>query len=416
LTTTLLTLAALIGLSADTDARIKPLAGESMEGQVQVLTAEQVVFASPGGDKSFAAADLMSVDFDRSPATDKPNIWVELLDGSKLNALNYGVTSGKAKIELTSGETVEVARRSIASVRFREQDAALADQWREILQAKATGDVVVVRKTSMQTVEQNGEEMTVTMVALDQLEGTVLDVGPESAQFQFEGETIPVRRDKLEGIVYYQPARREYSGPACRLIDSGGSAWSIKSMGLDNGKLRAESVGGVAFTLPLEAVAKIDYSVGNVSFLADMEPDTGGGDPAVSLQPSAMAFKFGRVFTMRPGPPLGASAFQINNQRYDGGLSLHSPAKLVYRVPEDFRWLRAVAGVDDSVVAAGRFDFVVLGDGKELLRHAFGPEERGPLPIDLDITGVRRITIQIDPADGQDIGDQLNLCEARMTK
>ena len=63
--------------------------------------------------------------------------------------------------------------------------------------------------------------------------------------------------------------------------------------------------------------------------------------------------------------------FRIAGKRYDSGLALHSPAQLVYRVPEGFRKLHAVAGVDDSVVAPGHFVLQILGDGKELARHQF---------------------------------------------
>jgi hypothetical protein len=200
------------------------------------------------------------------------------------------------------------------------------------------------------------------------------------------------------------------------VLDSGGSIWAVSELKLKSNEFLLQTVGGVAVTLPLVAVEKVDYSAGNVAFLAELEPDTGGDGPEVSLQPAAMAFKFGRVFALRTRPPLGATAFQIDGQRYDSGLSLHSPSALVYRVPEGFRRLRAVAGVDDSIVAPGDFNLIVLGDGKELLRQAFNARSRGPLAIDVDLAGVRRVTIQLDPADGQDIGDQLNLCEARLTK
>ena len=87
-------------------------------------------------------------------------------------------------------------------------------------------------------------------------------------------------------------------------------------------------------------------------------------------------------------------------------------------MPEGFRWLRAVAGVDDSVVAPGRFDLVDSGRRQGAARGTRSPpsSRRKAVPIDLDVAGVRRITISLDPADGQDIGDQLDLCEARFTK
>ena len=54
---------------------------------------------------------------------------------------------------------------------------------------------------------------------------------------------------------------------------------------------------------------------------------------------------------------------------------------------------------------------------QELLRQTFSPEQpRKAMPIDLDVSRVRRISIILNPLDGQDIGDQLNLCEARFTK
>jgi hypothetical protein len=86
-------------------------------------------------------------------------------------------------------------------------------------------------------------------------------------------------------------------------------------------------------------------------------------------------------------------------------------------VPAGFRWYYAVVGVDDSVLAPGRFNLVVLGDNKELARHEFMPDQkRQPIPLSLDVNGVRRLAIVLEPADGQDIGDQLDLCEARFTK
>ena len=415
MTTTLLTIFALAGPVLAADAKIKLLAGEGPVGQLVSVGTDRVAIRSAEGEKSIPTAELLWVEI--APAADsKPEAWVELLDGSRLNAAEYTAAAGQAKIELTSGQSVMALTRAIKSVRFRPQDPALAGQWREILESQATGDMVVVRKTSMRPVEEGDNTNTTTEVALDQLEGTILDVGPQSVQFEFDGEKIDVRREKLEGVVYYHPARREFSPPACKLVDVGGSAWSIKTLELTDGRLKGSTVGGVAIDFPLAAVTKIDYSVGNVFFLADLEPDTGGGDPAVSLQPASMTFKFGRMFGVRSRPPLGAASFQIKGTKYDNGLSLHSPASLVYRVPEGVRWLRAVAGVDDSVVVPGRFDLVVLGDGKELVRHAFSPDQRGPVPLDLDVSGARRVTISLDPKDGQDIGDQLDLCEARLTK
>ncbi len=410
---------ALAAVAAGPQVTVKPLTGVSVKGALAHLAADKVTVDTPSGPQTLSAAELMWVEFPASANPSKPSVWIELQGGSKLLATSYTAATGKAQVELTSGQSVEVPTRSIRHVRFREQQTPeLVTQWREIVASPATGDMVVVRKKSTRTVEQaDSEPMTVTEEALDQLEGTVHAVASESVQFEFEGEKIDVRREKLDGVVYYQPARREFSLPLARLVDAGGSAWSLRDVQLAGEQLKAATIGGVAIELPLAVVAKVDFSIGNVTMLADLEPDSGDGDLAVSLQPAAMSYKFGSVFKLRTSPPLGADAFRIAGVPYDGGLSLHSPLTLVYRVPAGFRWLRATAGVDDSVVAPGRFELIILGDGKELLRKPFdGQSPRATVPIDLDVSGVRRVSIVLDPADGQDFGDQLNLIDARFTK
>ena len=397
---------------------VTPLSGEPVTGKLVQLNGEQVVAEAGGASKTFSASDLLAVEFAAEKLADKPAVWIELIDGSKLLAATYTVQTGKASLGLIGGVTVEIPTRLIHAVRFRQQDAQLAQQWREIIAAPHTGDLVVVRKTSMRAIDDGeAEPKTVTETALDELDGTLLDVLADSVTFEWDGDKIDVKREKIEGLVYYHSVRRELPPGVCRLIDAAGSQWTLKSLELAGDKLTIVSAAGATATLPVASVSKIDFSVGNVADLSELEPDTGDGEPVVSLQPVAMAAKFGRMFKVSRSPPLGADGFKIGGKRYSSGLSLHSPATLVYRVPEGFRKLHAVAGVDDSIVAPGEFNFQILGDGKELFRHECGGSDtRGPVVINLDLTGIRRISLVLDPADGQDIGDQLNLCEARLTK
>lgn len=404
-------------------ATIKTLAGESVSGRITALNPDKIDLAANAAARTLATADIMWVEFPQSQSTtEKATHWVELVDGSKLQAVSYTVSAGKAHLDLVSGLGLEIPTRGIRTVRFRQQTTPeLAGQWREIVNSMATGDMVVIRKSTIRAPDGSDNEPGAGAThSLDQLEGTLLDVGPDSVQFEFDGEKINIRREKLDGLVYFQPAKREFSPPLARVSDSGGSAWLIRDLSLSGNHLTTTSLGGIAIEWPLAAVAKIDFSVGNIVFLSELEPDSGGGEPAISLQPASMANKFGRVFQLRAAPPLGADAFRIGGVRFDAGLSLHSPLTLVYRVPEGFRRFRAIAGVDDSVVSPGRFELVIRGDNQELLRQSFSgaasAEGRSPLSIDLDISRVRRITIVLDPADGQDIGDQLDLCEARFTK
>jgi hypothetical protein len=422
LTTTVFSLTLLAALAAEPAATVKPIAGDSVRGELTGLTATEIKLKAASGERIYKANELMWVELGAEAAAEKPAMWVELVDGSKLQAAQYTVASAKARISLACGVTTEIPTRNIRNVRFRpQQSAELARQWREIAASTPMGDVVVIHRSTTRPADEGQTEAPVaTDESLDQLEGTLLDITADGVQFEFDSEKINIRRDKLEGLVYFHPAKREFAPPACRIIDGGGSSWLVRDVKLDADRLTATTLSGDAIDFPISAVSKIDFSVGNIVLLSEIEPDSGTGEPGVSLQPGEMAYKFGRVFQVRPGPPLGADAFRIGGQRFDTGISLHSPLTLVYRVPEGFRWFRAMVGVDDSVLAPGRFDVIIKGDGKELARHSFSAEAgavgRGPIPMALNISGVRRISIVLDPADGQDIGDQLDLCEARFTK
>jgi hypothetical protein len=404
--------------AAEPSVTARPLEGDSVKGRLIELGTEKIKIAVGQDIRELAPSKLMWIEFAVPGQAQKPSIWLELIDGSRVSAVTYLAREGKATVGLATGQTIEMPTRSIRTVRFQQQSPELAGQWREITSSMAAGDMIVMRKTSTRTIEQGeNEPRTITEQALDQLEGTLHEVTADTVRFEIDGEKAAIRREKLEGLVYYQPNKREAAAPRCRLHDAAGSSWALREAALAGNRLSITTVGNVSFELPLNMVAKLDFSVGNVAFLADLEPDSGGGEIRVSLQPAAMTHTFGQVFQVSSRPPNGASAFRIGGQRFENGLAIHSPSKLVYRVPDGFKKFFAVAGVDDTVVASGSFSLVILGDGKELHREKYRPENsRDPLPLEFNVGGIRRITISLEPAEGQDLGDQLDLCEARFTR
>lgn len=417
MTAALLHFAAIALLAAPPAVAVRPLEGEALHGQLTELSATSVKLQTTAGVKEAPTGQIMWLELTPRPVAEKPTVWLELLDGSKLAASAYTAESGKSHVTLVTGQQVELPTRSIHTVRFYPQTPELAVQWREISSSMASGDTLVIRKISTRTLEQgDAEPRVVTEHALDQVEGAIREVTPDTVVFELDGQRVDVRREKLEGIVYYQSSRKEFPAPLCRLTDAAGTQWLLKTVELNGDALAATTLGGLSFQLPLANAAKLDFSLANVAFLSDLEAEPAAVAATSSLQPAAMSHKFSRIFKPRSAPPLGTDSFRMGGQRFDNGLALHSPAKLLYRVPAGFRKFHAVAGIDDSILAPGRFTLLVQADGKEVLRHEFSDEQRKPLTLALDVANVRRITIELAPGDGQDIGDQLNLCDARFTR
>jgi len=412
-----LILLALAAPASAAEVEVQLLGGpEPVAGELAAL-GDEIVVVTPEGRKTLSGKDVLSVDFPSLAPAEKPTAWVELIDGSKLLAVQVTSAGGKAQIELLGGTKVEVPSRSLRSIRFKAQDADLARQWREIGQAaaQAQGDVLVVRRTTQRTVEgENSEPKTITETSLDQLDGTVLSVQAETIDFNFQGSQVPVKREKAEGIVFYQPVKRELPSPVCKLIDAAGSEWALKSVELRQSGVAGVTTSNVAVVVPLDQVARIDYSTGNVVFLGDAEPEKVA--VSVALQPAGMQAKFGRLYQTWQNRRFGSSALTLGGVRFQKGLGLSSSTQLSYRVPEGFKHFRALAGIDDSVEQVGGATLTILGDNKPLYTRQFTGDDRGPAEIALDLTGVRRLTIVVAPTQSQGFGDLVNLCDARLTK
>ena len=77
--------------------------------------------------------------------------------------------------------------------------------------------------------------------------------------------------------------------------------------------------------------------------------------------------------------------------------------------------LKALAGIDDSVREAGSARLIITGDGKTLYDgKILGRDE--PVDLDLDVAGVKRLNIVVDFGEGLDVGNYLDLADARIVK
>ena len=398
------------------EVTVEPLEGKPLHGQLSELSSVRLVLETPTGAQTLQPKQLQSVQFGGIPNSQRPQVWVDLVDASLLPGRSFQSSEGKANLELLSGEKVEFPSRSIRSLRFQAQTPEIAAQWDAMLTAGATGDLVVLRKTGARQVEEEGKEpKTVTETVLDQLEGTILEVSPAGAKFDFDGDKIDVKREKMEGIIFFQPAKRQLPSPVCRLRALDGSVWSVRTLELKGETVALTTTAGVSQSLPLANLWQLDFGVGNVLYLADMEQELNQGE--ISFQPKNMVSSFKQLTTPRKNRSLGGEPLSIHGTKYAKGLSLHSRTRLGVRVPEGYRQFRAVAGIDDTAGPAASFHLRILGDNKELLSKQFSADGlAGPLDIELDLSGVGRLTLLVEEGPGQDFADTLTLANARLHK
>jgi hypothetical protein len=406
-------------LATAEEVAIQPLAGKSITGELQSLSGDKIVVTTAEGELALDAKELKSLRFAPASALDKPSVWLELLDGSQLLAISFVSADGRATVELVGGVTATIPTRSIRHVRFREQEGALADQWKGIVERQPEADLLVIRKMSSRTIEQPGlEPRTVSEAALDELDGVVLEVGPQSARFEFDGDEIPVSREKIDGIVFFHPVARELPAAACRVVDAGGSTWTARSIALKDDQLELVSTAGVEVDLPLAHVQEIDFSSGNVKFLGELEEESTLAE--ASFQPKNMTATFKQLKAPRwveQEESSGGPALSAGGEPVDQGLSLSGRTRLSYQVPEGMQWFRAQAALDDTAGASANLTLRILADNREVLNQTFSADEPRKLRnVEIDVSSAGRLSIVVEDGSGLDIGDQLILVDARFTK
>lgn len=393
---------ALLSTVASPNVEVQTLAGEQSSGQLVSLDAEQLVVEAPEGPRSFAVQNLLAVrPLEQAAAVPQlanpeSSATILLTDGSTLRVQDYRVEGETAHFVLAEHAlTLPVA--AIRTVRFGGGPSSHASQWEQITTRKAAGDLLVVYRTD----------------SLDYLEGIIGAVTDERVQFQLDGDTLPVRKNKIAGLVYYRPNPPGGGTGKCLVVLANESRLAVTSLVSSGETIELKTGAGMQLTLPWSAVRRLDFGQGKVQYLTELTPQsttwegyfgTGTGTDIVT-----------QFYQPRSDQGFNGQPLRLRGETYARGLAIHSRTELIYRLPGQFRRFVAVAGIDDVVTPHGDVHLTIWGDNRLL----FEQQIRGgddPLSLDLDISGASRLRILVDYGEHLDVADHLNLCEARVLK
>jgi hypothetical protein len=214
------------------------------------------------------------------------------------------------------------------------------------------------------------------------------------------------------GLAYRHPSGETSTGPICRLIDIFGSHWQVSKIALEK-KLQLTTPSGLVLSCSPEIVASIDFSLGKIVYLSDLKPESVAWTPFFSTAKTLPSM--GQFYAPRQDRNFESNPLQLAGTEYSKGLAIRSRTEVVYRLPGSFTRLKAVAGIDDSVRPQGNVRLVIRGDNNVLLDMPVAGTD-APKPVDLDLSGVRKLSILVDFGDKAGFGDHLDLGNARIIK
>lgn len=373
--------------------------GAAFKGKLADWTAKSLVLDTATGQENIPLDQLLDLLPGESlAAIEAPApIQIALTDGSLLAAKSYAVREGQAVAELNLGKSLTFSTSMIAWVQLAGLSDAHAAEWARLLEQPHDGDLLVVRKGD----------------ALDYHRGLLRDVSAAEAIFEVDGERLPVKRAKVVGMVYYHPPGKQLPEAVCRLTDAGGSRYVVRALRLDAQQLAWTTPGGLAGAALQTAIRKIEFASQRVVYLSDLAPEVSTWTPFFA--PDKELPLLDAFYRPRQDRGFGDDGLRLGKQTYRKGLALHSKSTLTYRLPDRFSYFKALLGIADAVRPRGWVHVVIQGDDRVLWEQNISGEE-APLELNLEIGGVRRLSLQVDFAAAPGAGDQVLFCEARVVQ
>lgn len=384
--------------AAPPEIAVRSLSGERATGVLAELDVRRVVLQTSSGRTSWDLDRLEEIRFGPplDAKADAP-VAVELVDGSVLALDSFSMEGATARVKLLRGDPLELPSAAIRSVRFAPPGDSTSVPWDKIAAAAAANDVLIVKKGN----------------AVDYHPGQLRRVTEESVEFELDGERLPVRRSKVFGLVCYHAAGRQLPAAIGTLSDRSACTWSVRTVAAAGDVLEWTTPSGISMRRPAAALALLTLAKNNVVYLSDLKADSVEWTPYFGLTRELDVRK--TFFAPRHDRSLHGGPLQMQGTRYAKGLCIPSRTEMVFRLPEPFARMTAVVGIDDAARPLGRVRVVIRGDDRVLVEMAVAGTDP-PKPVDLDLTGVRRLSVLVDFGDDLDVGDLLDLCEARLLR
>ncbi len=380
--------------------QVQTLSGESLTGTLVEFGPQRIGLETAHGRVTLETERVASLAPAEAPAAaaGQPAAWVQLADGSALVAASISSAGGTTRLGFGGDRSIELPSREVVAVRLQAHADTTAAEWARLQESPAAGDLLVVRKGN----------------SLDFHRGILREIGPAAIRFEVDGEVLPVKREKVFGVIVCQAAASNLPESICQLVEVNGSSWDAQTIGLDGGQVQWTTPLGLTVRRPLGELAKIDFSQGKIVYLSDLKPESVEWTPYIAAgKPLASWSEF---FRPRNDQSLRSGPLELGGKAYEKGLALHSRTTMVYRLPGRFHRFKAIAGIDDRFRPRGNVRLVIRGDDKELVKLTVAGTDEQPQPIDVDLSGVHRLTILVDFGDDLDVADHLDLCEARIVK
>lgn len=383
-----LALQASVNAQVNHPAKLTRITGEQVDFPIESIS--DGIVRGPAGQVRLDA--LVNIDMGQSLEPQKGAIQIALVNGGELNAEGISFANEQFQIELKFANWV-LSPESIRGVLF-DPTADRSRYDRALKNRSPEKDVLIaVTKEGQGRVSGILETISETKVSLD-----------------YEGRSRSVARDRTVAIVTADLKNKALTGSqgSIRLVNGSILIGMIQS--LVNEQLVLGLVGQETISIPVSQISSISLRSDRVVFLSDMEPSEVTCTPLVTLP-----FQWQRDLSVRGEPLRIFSSTESRNVKFNKGIGTHAASRLEFEKPEGFNRFESMVGIAAEMEGRGNCEVSVWGDGIELWKGVITGRD-DPLPIDVDVTDMKKIALVVRNGLHLDLADHVNWGDARFLK
>jgi len=251
---------------------LRTLDNKTLSGKVTAVNDKEITFkANDGQVHTVPLQNVLALDLQAVKGVPPGNKFtdVRLIDDTVLHCENVSMKGKEVEITLLTKQKLKVPLAHVVYVLRDAEDHAVKDAFDAVLADKVKQDRVVTYKQKKATA----------------LAGVLGDATAAGTHISFRpqgGDEFPANLEKIQGLIFYRE-NVDPGSPVCLVIDVTGNALAAKGLSLDGNKVVITTPKGATIAWDTEAIARMDYNMGKLVFLSDLDPKSKVERSAVGL-------------------------------------------------------------------------------------------------------------------------------------
>ena len=246
----------------------------------------------------------------------------------------------------------------------------------------------------------------------DELTGTITAIKDNRVVLQTDADPWEVKIDTLLAIMFNPTLFDNPRASGLRAVVGFREGDRVTAIELttDGEATRLKLAGGIELSAPTASIVALQVFGGRVVYLSDLKPAGYRHIPYLQLS-----------WPYRTDRSVLGVRLRAAGRVFLKGLGMHSPSRLTYDLLQPYRRFDAQLAIDDDAGGRGSVVFrIFVDDGSGAWQQRAASEVvRGgqpPVPISVDLDGVKRISLLVDFADRGDELDHADWLDARLAR